>query len=235
LPFEKQLALIYAWFFEMWERVKIDNGAVAEEARADLQTLLLNSVAQLLPLGLGRKQCKAKQWAGIMLASIGASVWKHDEKLSKANNAYLDEKKKVGAFRADVMFPESPVIKLAQAELKRAIHYRKRLLLIKAVGKKVPPQFRWEAIARKQRIPEKYFATVKLPEFSNGSRSQWCDLLWPLISEKIDPSKLPKLAKRDINTYDIKTRSRYLSDSQKTVCDHFATLARLRDSGVLVL
>jgi hypothetical protein len=72
---------------------------------------------------------------------------------------------------------------------------------------------------------------VKLPEFSKEHLPRWRKFLWPLIREKIELSKLPSLSQRDLDKGGTKIRTRYLSDSQKTVSDHLKALARLRDKG----
>ena len=64
--------------------------------RAELQELLLKGVVPaLLRLALVEKDSAAKQWAGMVLGSIGCSIKKYDKELCKTNAAYLSKKKKI--------------------------------------------------------------------------------------------------------------------------------------------
>jgi hypothetical protein len=234
----------------MWQIVESHDEEAANEARVALETLFLGDVPQLLRLALERNESKTKEWAGIILASIGVSVWKHDEKLSKKNNAYLNEKKKIGKFRTDVWFARSRTSRLVRKKLRTVERYRSRLLVLRAVCRRARTggNYLWERIAKRQRIPERYFGTVDLPEFSVKSEPQWWKFLWPFIRKKIDLSKLPPLKVREYDTVQTryrsgrnpevspsekKNRKRYHSDLQKASRDHLKTLARLRDSGIL--
>ena len=139
--YECQLELIYAWFFEMWDRVASGDEPkavgrrrrekAAHEARSELQTLLLNATGRLLWMALQKKDSAMKRWSGELLASIGQSVWKHHKKLSKANKAYENESKKIGKLRGDLLFPKSRVTRAVKHELKKAKRYRETLLLLK--------------------------------------------------------------------------------------------------------
>lgn len=167
--------------------------------------------------------------------------------------AFRDEKKKIGKARTDVLFP-GLVGAIAQRELKKAERYRRTLLLLKAgcvserkqkflakegqirldllrsagqPNPKLPILFEartWKQTAQEQGIPEAYWLTVKLPNFSEKSESLWWKFLWPLISTKIDTEELE-------SRYEL-ARTRYAKDSQKTARDHLKTLAKLRDKGV---
>ena len=174
-------------------------------------------------------------------------------KLTDTNAAFRTEKKKdrEGSHRC---LASGLITAIAQRELKMAERYRRTLLLLKAgcvserlqkfltkegqirlgalrsAGQrnpKLPLLFEartWKQTAQEQGIPEAYWPTVELPDFSEKSESLWWEFLWPLICMKIDTEELDlryKLA-----------RKRYAKDSQKTVRDHLKTLARLRDKGV---
>jgi hypothetical protein len=210
--YEYQLSLITAWFFEMWERIGSDDEKAAHEARVELQTLFLNFLGQLLRLAYAKKGSATNKWAGATLASVGVSIGKHDLKLVKANAAYREEKEKLAGKKkrgekqpgkkslASVFFPKW-IGQIVQRELKETERYQKHLLLLKtAYGKK------WKKAAKRESIPEAYYATVHLPElrkkkFQDNTKAQvylektkkrWWKFLWPLISKKIK-AKLPKV------------------------------------------
>jgi len=165
---------------------------------------------------------------------------------------FRDEKKRIGKVRTNVLFP-GLVCAIAQRELKKAERYRdtlgrlkagcvsdlkqkclakegkKRLDLLRSAGQrnpKLPISFEartWKQAAQDQGIPEAYWPTVKLPDFSEKSESLWFEFLWPLISTMIDTEQLDSRYKL--------ARQRYAKDSQKTAHDHLKTLARLKDKG----
>jgi hypothetical protein len=242
--YERQLAFIASWFFEMWERMELDDEKLARpghEARCELQTLLLNTIGQVLRTAL-KGRGRPKKWAGELLAIISVSTGKQDKKLRRVNAAYVRMKKKLsGKSLSAALFPKY-IGEIMQRELKRAERYRERLMVLKAgcgEGRKPqwlsipgkPPRLLshgskgWEAVARGQRIPQVYWTSVKLPDFSVKSARKWWEFLWPLISKKI---KVPKLNSR----YQM-ARKRYVADSGTTAHDHLKLLARLRDKGVL--
>ena len=174
-------------------------------------------------------------------------------KLTDTNAAFRTEKKKIGKARTDVLFP-GLITAVAQRELKMAEGYRRTLLLLKAgcvserrqkfltkEGQKRLGALRsadqrnpklpilleartWKQTAQEQGIPEAYWPTVKLPDFSEKSESLWWKFLWPLICKKIETEELESRYKL--------ARKRYVKDSQKTARDHLKTLARLRDKRV---
>jgi hypothetical protein len=97
--YEWQMAFITAWFTEMVERVESDDDEPAQGARDELQTLWLNALGTLLKLAMEKRDSSMKQWAGMLLASIFVSIYKHDSEkgkagrvLSKTNEAYPGEK-----------------------------------------------------------------------------------------------------------------------------------------------
>jgi hypothetical protein len=122
-----------------------------------------------------------------------------------------------------VLFPVL-VRAVAQGELKQALAYRKRLMLLRSVKG-------WKQAAKAQKIPQEYWPTVKFPEFSTDRLEEWFTFLWPLIQKKIDLSKLPPLEQHDHDAGGNKARTRYLADSRKTAYDHLKALAKLRDKG----
>ncbi len=227
LPYEKQLAFVYAWFFEMWQVLECDDGEAAKEARVELQSLFGTHERQLLRLALSKQENKTKQWAGQMLANSFSSVLKHDKKLSETNNAYLAEKKKFSREKqlVQVLFPK-PISEVVQRELKTAERYRRKLMLLKTAFRK-----RWKKAARRQNIPEEYFVTVEWREFSQKSKAQWRELLWLLI-KKNNPDLLQDLRDGKFPTLGIRRQARWASYRRecRRVLD---TLARLRDSGIL--
>jgi hypothetical protein len=230
--YERQIAFIYAWFFETLERTASDDEKAAHGARAELQTLWLNALGSLLKLALERRDSSVKQWAGMMLSSIFVSINKHDSEkgkarreLSKTNETYRVEKSRLGKLRTDVLLA-TKLTATVWRELKVTVNYRNQLLRLKAIKY-------WETEAERQRIPKTYWPCVKLPEFSENSEPQWWKFLWPLISNKIDTSRLLPLAQRDPETGGVKPRKRYPSDFQHTGRGALLTFARLKDKGVL--
>jgi hypothetical protein len=229
--YERQMAFIYAWFLETWERTASDDENAAHSARAELQTLWLNALGALLKLALEKKDSSVKQWAGMILASIFVSINKHDSEkgkarreLSKTNETYRQEKSRLGKLRTDVLFA-AKLTATVWRELKVTVNYRKRLRRLKAIKY-------WETEAERQRIPKAYWPCVKLPEFSQKSVPRWWKFLWPLIIKKIDTSGLLPLAQIDHETGGVKPRKRYPSDFQHTATGGLLTFARLKDKGV---
>lgn len=220
LPYEKQRSLVYAWLLDIHDEVASGDVAVAGAARAELQTFILYHVERLLRLANQTKNRETKRWAGMMLASIGVGIWKQDQKLGAVNPAYLQEKTKLAGKSLTAALYPKPIGKIAQRELKKARRYRDRLLLLKGACGKL-----WKPLAKKQKIPEIYWPTAKLPEFSMKSESLWWRFLWPLISKKISVAKLDSCYKM--------ARKRFPSDSDKTARDHLKLLARLSDNAVL--
>ena len=245
LPYEKQLALVYAWFFKMLEWVESGDKKAGHEARAELQTLFLSLLGQLMRLAKRKKDYATKRWAGELLAIIGVSIEKQAKKLRKANAGYAEMEKKLSGKGLTFAFFPTYVCEIAQRELKKALRYWKKLALLKAtfgkgspekVGilpdgkgghvRRVVEQARkgWKQVAKEEKIPEAYWPLLKLPEFSEESEPDWWEFLWPLIKEKIDVAKLDSRYKM--------ARKRHPSDSQKTARDHLILLARLRDTGI---
>jgi hypothetical protein len=229
---ELQKAFFTAFLFEMWERVEARNKKASREARAELQTFLLNSLGQSLRLALDDKDSIASKWACELLADIFVSIGKHTGKVRIKKpygklmdiKAFKDEKSRIGKVKTSVLFP-GLVRAIVQRELKTAMDFRKRLILLSASSN-------WRETAKKQKIPEAYWSTVELLEFSMKSEPDWWKFLWSLIQKKIDLSKLPPLAQRDLDSPGgIKARKRYLSDCEKAARDHLKVLGKLRDKG----
>ena len=233
--YEHQISFITAWFFKTWERTESDDRKAALEARSELQTLWLNHLSQLFRLALDEKGSIAKQWAGRLLASIFVSIDKHDKKkgkarrkLSRTNDAYREEKARLGKVRTDVLL-HWKISDVVLRELKTAERYRESLLLLReGCGD------RWAIAARWQGIPEEYWPTTELREFSEKSEPEWWEFLWPFIQKKIDVSQMPQLGQRDESKGPggIKDRKRYHSDIATTAHDHLKLLARSSDAGI---
>ena len=230
--YEWQMAFIHAWFFETWGRTASDDEKAAHGARAELQTLWLNGLGVLLKLALEKRDRSVKQWAGMMLAGIFVSIYKHDSEkgkarrvLSKTNEAYRLEKSRLGKLRTNVLLA-TKLTATVWRELKVTVNYRKQLRPLKAIKY-------WETEADRQGIPKTYWPCVKLPEFSENSEPKWWKFLWPLISNQIDTSRLLPLAQRDPVTGGVKPRKRYPSDLQHTARGALQTFARLKDKRVL--
>ena len=225
--YQRQYCFVYDWFFTMLERLKGDDAEAAHSAIEALEGPFLGFTSILLGLAKAGKDKTVKQWAGRVLASIGCSIQKHDQKLSNANKAYRLEQKKMGKLRVDVVFPK-PIGTIVQRELKKAERLRNLLLMIQETNGRYARE-----VMKGQHIPESYWPTMNLREFSVKSEPQWWKFLWPLIRKKIDVSKMPKLMKHNHQDGGIKERIRYCSDSQKACRDHLKSLARQRNAGIL--
>ena len=200
----------------------------ARGTRAELQTLLLNGVVpKLLRLALNKKNTAAKHWAGMMLASIGCSVWKHDKKLCEVNVAYREEKKKIISEKQllRVLFP-GPIMKIVQRELVNAKECQRTLRRLK----KMYDDREFRKSAERQEI-EDYLGLVNLPDFSERSEPDWWKELWRLI-KKNNPDLLEQLRSGKFPTRGIRYQSRW-SSYRTEFRNCLGTLARLRNGGVL--
>jgi hypothetical protein len=202
--------------------------------RAELQELFLKGVVPaLLRLALVEKDSAAKQWAGMMLASIGCSIEKYDKELCKTNAAYLSEKKKIIKERQliRVLFPK-PIMEATRRELRKARDARRTLFRLKKV---CGSDRTWRQSAKRQGLHD-YLPFVELAEFSVESKSDWFKRLWPLI-KKNNPDLLPKLRARSdrserVDPSDKKSGTRKIKPRWATFRPDFrnalGTLARLR-------
>ena len=167
LPYEKQLALVYAWFFDRLELLESDDKKEANVARGELQGLFLNLKDQLMRIAQKKKGSKAKRWAGWMLAHIYKRIEKHHKKLCKANTSYAKECAKIGSKSVtSALFPRSPITKVVRRELIKAVGYQKRLILLSASKD-------WRESAKRKRIPEAYWPLIEFPEFSVKWEAKW--------------------------------------------------------------
>jgi hypothetical protein len=237
--YEQQIALVTDWFFEMWERMSLNDGKPGQpghEARYELQTLLLNTIGQVLGVAQKSKAAVANQWAGEFLSIIGESIRKHDKKLCKVNAKYAEIKKKLSGKSLASAFSPKWIGKIVQRELKEAERHQKHLLLLKeAYGKK------WKEAATRESIPEAYYATAHLPElrkkkFQDNTKAQvylektekrWWEFLWPLISKQIN-AKLPKIKQSFEHSGPL-----YPSRYDKGAREHLHLIVCLRVKGVL--
>ena len=233
--YEWQRNFVYGWFFEMLGRLKGNDVEAARSAMEALESPFLRFTSTLLGIARAGKDKTSKQWAGRLLASIGCSIQKHDPKLSNANKAYRLEKKNIGKLRIDVLFPKGIGI-VVRRELKKTERLRGLLLMNPTTCDK-----HWREVVKGQRIPKSYWPTMKLPEFSVKSEPQWWKFLWPLI-KKNNPDLLETLRKRSSRnsvTYDrpgkwsVKSVKTSWKDYRNEFRNHFRTLARLRNGGVL--
>jgi len=246
--YEYQRDLFLKRFLQLLEWVESRDKKAERSAREELKTLFLNQAAQLLRLALESDDSSRKKWAGMMLASISASVGKYDSKLCKANAAYRDEKAKIGRLRADVLFGKKPIMGAVKRELKQAESYQKRLVRLRYIlGKEKWKEIKekWKSIAKKQGIPEPYWPAADLPKFSTGSKRRWWKFLWPLI-KKNNPDLLPKLRKRSERTEvewvhseekserKFKSRQLWWDSYHGEFRNALYTLARLRSAGTLL-
>jgi hypothetical protein len=106
----------------------------ARGTRAELQELLLKGVVPaLLRFALVEKDSAAKQWAGMMLASIAASLGKYDKKLCETNAAYLQQKEKIVREKqlVQVIVSPKPIMETVRRELMKAEDRRRTLLRLK--------------------------------------------------------------------------------------------------------
>jgi hypothetical protein len=242
---ELQTAFFTAFLFEMWERVEARDEKASLEARAELQTFLINSLGQSLRLVPGEKDSTPSEWACKLLADIFVSIGKHVGKVRIKKpygklmeiEAFKDEKKRIGKVRKNLLFP-GMVCAITQRELKKAGHFRKRLLLLSAIDNRNTPETErqrlgllkdWEEVAKKEGIPEAYWPLLKLPEFSKKHLVKWWEFLWPIIQ-----TYLPKDSWYQ-RPPGYGPRKRYFGDLKTTASGHLKTLARLRDEGAFYL
>jgi hypothetical protein len=231
---ELQTAFFTSFLFEIWERAEARDKKAAREARAELQTFFLNSLSQSLRLALDDKNSTASEWACKLLEDIFGSISKHVGKVRiekpygklMETEAFKDEKKRIGKVRRDMLSP-GMVCAITQRELKKAGRYRKRLLRLSSIE---AARAAWRAAAKRQNIPELYWPTVKLPEFSEKHLPKWLEFLWPIIQ-----TYLPKEDSWYERQPQHEPRKRYLYDFQKTAHDHLEALARLRDKRLFYL
>src|SRR5262245_18434876 len=132
----------------------------------------------------------ARQWACKLLANVFFGIAKDVGKIRIKKpygklmviKEFRDEKKRIGKVRTDVLFP-SQIRAIAQRELKKVGHFRRRLQLLKsgcitvrqqkarcgnvsiktAEEKGVP--LTWEQAATKEKIRREYWPAMDLPEF----------------------------------------------------------------------
>jgi hypothetical protein len=201
----------------------------ARGTRTELQELLLKGVVPaLLRLALDEKGSAAKQWAGMMLASIGESIEKYDKKLSQANAAYVQEKKKIVGEKqlAQIIVSPKPVMETVRRELKKAEEHRRTLLRLRQVCGRT-----WRESAHRQGIAKHYLPFVNLPEFSLESEALWWKFLWPPI-KKNNSDLLVALREGKLPTWGIRYQARW-STYRNEFRNALHTLARLRSDGVL--
>ena len=199
----------------------------ARGTRAELQELLLKGVVPaLLRLALVEKDSTAKQWAGMMLASIAVGLKKYDKKLGEANAAYLQEKEKILREKqlGQVIVSPKPIMETVQRELTKAEERRRTLRLLKEVFGKT-----WKQSENLQGLKD-YLPFIKLPDFPK-CLGRWWRELWPLI-KKNNPDLLEKLREGKFPTRGIRYQSRP-SSYRNEFRNALHTLARLRSSGVL--
>jgi hypothetical protein len=122
----------------------------ARGTRVELEELLLRGVVPaLLRLALVDKDSDAKTWAGMMLATVVASLGKYDKKLCEANTAYLKQKDKIVREKqlGQIVVSPKPIMETVRRELLRAEERRRSLLRLKGAWQKVettevPTRFR---------------------------------------------------------------------------------------------
>jgi hypothetical protein len=199
----------------------------ARATRAELQELLLKGVVPaLLRLALVQKDSEAKQWAGMMLASIGASIKKYDKKLCEANAAYIQEQEKIVREKqlVQVVVSPKPIMEAVRRELMKAEERRRTLLRLKGVFGRT-----WRH-SENLRDLEDYLPFVELPDFPKRF-ALWWRALWPLIKEN-NPGLLDNLRTGKFPTRGIRHQSRWAT-YRPEFRNALATLARLRTVGVL--
>jgi hypothetical protein len=210
---------------------------VACGTRAQLQELLLKGVVpDLLRRALAEKDSAAKQWAGIILASIGCSIQKYDKALCKANAAYLQEKKKIVGEKqlGQVIVSPKPIMETVRRELMKAEDRRRTLCRLKGVFGKT-----WRQSENLLGL-EDYLPFMELPDFPK-SLEQWWRELWPLIKRN-NPDLLEKLRIRSqraeqvipkVKTSGTKKINPGWNDYRNEFRNALHTLANLRSGGVL--
>jgi hypothetical protein len=209
----------------------------ARGTRAELEELLLKGVVPaLLRLALVEKDSAAKQWAGMMLASIAASIGKYDKKLCEVNVGYRQQKEKILREKqlGQVVVSPKPIMKTVRRELMKAEDRRRTLRRLKGVFGRT-----WRQ-SENIRGLEDYLFFVELPDFPKRL-GQWWRKLWPLI-KKNNPGLLEKLRSRSDRaervipkdkTSGTKKINPSWTDYRNEFRNAFYTLARMRTGGVL--
>jgi hypothetical protein len=149
-------------------------------ARLSDPELVILGVSRLLALALNTKD-PASKVAGKVLAYVEALIAADREKLCEANEAYKEERPKLGKLlRNDVFFPRSPLYQALHRELWHCWHYR---------GELQDPL--WEA----RYGAEEYEALMELPPLSVETLKEWERELWKLV-KKHNPDLLAELREK---------------------------------------
>jgi hypothetical protein len=196
-------------------------------------------VSQLIEWGFSKEEGELHEWAGSALANIIWRLQKRDTELGAANLFYMKESAKIRKEKPVALYPKSKISRIVRRELGAALEMRKRLVIIRAIRRDVEKRG-WESkellVAideeKARLVPREYFPFEKLPPFSVKFEQKWWDFLWPFLQKKINVSKLPPLAQRDLDTLGTKPRKRYHSTMQTHCRDHLKLLARLHDEGI---
>ena len=199
----------------------------ARGTRSELEELFLKGVVPtLLRLALQEKDSEAKQWAGMMLGNIVASLGKYDSKLRESNASYLQQIEKIVREKqlVQVVVSPKPIMETVRRELTKAEDRRRTLRRLKGIFGRT-----WRQSQNLQGL-EDYLGFLELPDFPK-SLEQWWRELWPLI-KKNNPCLLEKLRGGKFPTRGIRRQSRWAT-YRKEFRNALHTLARLRTARVL--
>jgi hypothetical protein len=149
----------------------------AWRAAQTLSALVYRCINPLIAIASAKQDTIGKRWAGESLARINDAVEKHEKTLSRVNSAYRETKVQKKP-RRDIVVP-GPIGQIVQKELATAEYYRDELPFYRRLlGKN------WKSLIPTP-IPDEYWLTLQLPDFTEESEPQWWEFLWPLIKKII--------------------------------------------------
>jgi hypothetical protein len=177
-------------------------------ARDEIADVITDCIVRLLEVALPSREKAAmpKDWAGRLLASLHATLEANQWNLARENPAYRESKARLGKTRANVLVPKSDISEMVQQELRTAMSYQFKLLVMMKLGG-----------TQQYGTPREYLNTVDLPYFCGDadSKDKWWKWLWSRI--RTDRNVL--LPGRD------------LSKTKKQIRDYFDDLVVARESG----
>jgi hypothetical protein len=223
LACEDYLRVYIDWFYGRLQRIEGGKTKAARRAQSELQSLLLNSITELLRIALDEKDSAAKQWAGELLANIGAHIEIEEEKLTKVNARYRDWRSNIGKKLQTVLYPKAAISVVVQCELDVVESHRTLLQLL-------GPGDGWQQEAKRLRIRECYWPARKLPEFEVRTEPQWWELSWPMIKKNY-PGLLTRLRNESHSNAALQNKARW-STFRRQFRQHLQLLARHRARGV---
>ena len=182
--YAEQCLFVIHWFKEMFQWVGSDDTTLARGGRTALWELFINGVNHLMAIAVGNSP--AKDWAAKLLANLSVLM---DEEIYNANEAYRQEKSKLGKiFRHDVWFPKNPLYQALHREIWFCQIYRKELSWPVALSY-------YPKVNVPTTMPAEYRSILELPPLSLKSWRKWDPKLWWLVKRN-NPQLLSELQQR---------------------------------------